>query len=167
MEIAVARPLAPDASRPGDLPLSVKPDIKSFSREELVKQFEAWNEPDYRLTQLLDWLYLKRVATWEAMSNMPKALRERLKEGYQLAFLEMVRKQGTRDETQKFLWRLPDNAFIESVLIPANPALYSEASDRSAWPATCTATAATRWSGPDPATSPIASSPRSPSISSA
>ncbi len=130
MEIAVARPLAPDASRPGDLPLSVKPDIKSFSREELVKQFEAWNEPDYRLTQLLDWLYLKRVATWEAMSNMPKALRERLKEGYQLAFLEMVRKQGTRDETQKFLWRLPDNAFIESVLIPANPALYSEASDR-------------------------------------
>src|SRR5208337_518164 len=32
--------------------------------------------------------------------------------------------------TQKFLWRLRDHSLIESVLIPANPALYSEASDR-------------------------------------
>src|SRR5213078_5073288 len=35
-----------------------------------------------------------------------------------------------RDPTQKFLWRLRDHALIESVLIPANPALYGEASDR-------------------------------------
>src|SRR5206468_10726597 len=39
-------------------------------------------------------------------------------------------KQGARDTTQKFLWKLSDGAFIESVLIPANPALYGEASDR-------------------------------------
>lgn len=108
----------------------MKPDIKSCSREELAKQFEAWSEEEYRLKQLLDWLYLKRAVTWEAMTNMPKVLRERLKESHQLAVLEMVRKQGARDETQKFLWRLPDHALIESVLIPANPALYSEASDR-------------------------------------
>ena len=108
----------------------MKPDIKSFSREELSKQFEAWSEPDYRLAQLLNWLYLKRATTWEAMSNMPKVLREQLRQCYQLAVLETARKQGARDETQKFLWRLPDNAFIESVLIAANPALYSEASDR-------------------------------------
>ena len=44
--------------------------------------------------------------------------------------LQLVRKQGARDTTQKFLWRLADGAFIESVLIPANPALYGEASDR-------------------------------------
>src|SRR5207245_11209356 len=43
---------------------------------------------------------------------------------------ELVRKQGARDTTQKFLWKLADGAFIESVLIPANPALYGEASDR-------------------------------------
>ena len=42
----------------------------------------------------------------------------------------MVRKQGARDTTQKFLWRLEDHSLIESVLIPANPALYSEPSDR-------------------------------------
>src|SRR6202035_5161107 len=37
---------------------------------------------------------------------------------------------GARDTTQKFLWRLADHALIESVLIPANPALYGEPSDR-------------------------------------
>ena len=41
-----------------------------------------------------------------------------------------MRKQGARDTTQKFLWRLSDHSLIESVLIPANPALYGEASDR-------------------------------------
>jgi 23S rRNA (adenine2503-C2)-methyltransferase len=44
--------------------------------------------------------------------------------------LELFRKQGSRDTTQKFLWRLSDGAFVESVLIPANPALYGEPSDR-------------------------------------
>jgi len=49
---------------------------------------------------------------------------------YKLSALELIRKQGARDTTQKFLWRLSDHALIESVLIPANPALYGEASDR-------------------------------------
>jgi 23S rRNA (adenine2503-C2)-methyltransferase len=47
-----------------------------------------------------------------------------------LRSFELVRKQGSRDTTQKFLWRLSDQALIESVLIPANPTLYGEASDR-------------------------------------
>jgi 23S rRNA (adenine2503-C2)-methyltransferase len=47
-----------------------------------------------------------------------------------LQTLELVRKQGSRDTTQKFLWRLSDHSLIESVLIPANPALYGEVSDR-------------------------------------
>jgi 23S rRNA (adenine2503-C2)-methyltransferase len=64
------------------------------------------------------------------MSNLPKALREKLKENFTLQTLELVRKQGSRDTTQKFLWKLSDGAMIESVLIPANPALYGEASDR-------------------------------------
>jgi 23S rRNA (adenine2503-C2)-methyltransferase len=42
----------------------------------------------------------------------------------------LIRKQGSRDTTQKFLWQLSDHSLIESVLIPANPALYGEASDR-------------------------------------
>jgi len=105
-------------------------DVKSLSLEELQAQFEAWGQPRYRAAQLTDWLYARRATSWEAMTNLPRALRERLAQEYSFHTLALVTKQGARDATQKFLWRLPDQALIESVLIPANPALYGEASDR-------------------------------------
>jgi 23S rRNA (adenine2503-C2)-methyltransferase len=108
----------------------VLPDTKSQTREELETQFAAWKQPKYRVAQLLEWLYVHRVTSWEAMTNLPKPLREKLKESFSLQTLELVRKQGAPDTTQKFLWRLHDHSLIESVLIPANPALYGEASDR-------------------------------------
>jgi 23S rRNA (adenine2503-C2)-methyltransferase len=64
------------------------------------------------------------------MTNLPRALRERLHDQYAFSSLELVRQQGAGDTTKKFLWRLADHALIESVLIPANPALYGEPSDR-------------------------------------
>ncbi|MEO6182552.1 MAG: 23S rRNA (adenine(2503)-C(2))-methyltransferase RlmN, partial [Verrucomicrobiota bacterium] len=105
-------------------------DIKSLSMEELQPQFKTWEQPAYRLTQLLDWIYKRRVTSWEEMTNLPKILRELLAKEFSLQSLELVRKQGSRDTTQKFLWKLSDGALIESVLIPATPALYGEASDR-------------------------------------
>ena len=93
-------------------------------------QFQAWDQPAYRVSQLLEWLYVHRVTEWEAMTNLPKALRDKLRTQYSLNTLELVRKQGAADTTQKFLWRLNDHSLIESVLIPANPALYGEPSDR-------------------------------------
>ncbi len=106
------------------------PDIKSQTRAELESRFKAWEQPAFRIDQLLEWLYVHRVTSWDAMTNLPKVLRARLAQEFTLGSLELVRKQGARDTTQKFLWRLPDHALIESVLIPANPALYGEASDR-------------------------------------
>jgi 23S rRNA (adenine2503-C2)-methyltransferase len=105
-------------------------DIKSLTREDLETQFNTWNEPAYRVTQLLDWLYVRRAASWEVMSNLPKSLRDRLRGQFTLQTLELAKKQGSHDTTQKFLWKLADGSFIESVLIPANPALYGDASDR-------------------------------------
>jgi 23S rRNA (adenine2503-C2)-methyltransferase len=105
-------------------------DIKSLTREELEAQFKLWHQPSYRVDQLLNWLYVQRAKSWDAMVNLPKGLREKLHAAFSLQILELARKQGSRDTTQKFLWKLSDGAFIESVLIPANPALYSEASDR-------------------------------------
>ena len=105
-------------------------DIKSLTRDELETRFKAWEQPVYRVGQLLEWLYVHRVATWDAMTNLPRPLREKLGQDFLLQTLELVRKQGARDTTQKFLWRLHDHSLIESVLIPANPALYGDASDR-------------------------------------
>jgi 23S rRNA (adenine2503-C2)-methyltransferase len=105
-------------------------DIKSLAADELQSHFRGWNESTYRVGQLLEWLYVHRVTDWDAMTSLPKALRDRLRATFSLFTSELVRKQGARDTTQKFLWRLADHALIESVLIPANPALYGEASDR-------------------------------------
>ena len=105
-------------------------DIKSLTREELETRFKHWNEPAWRVTQLLDWLYNRRATNWDAMTNLPKPLRAKLAEAFSLDTLELVRKQGAADSTQKLLWRLRDHSLIESVLIPANPALYSDTSDR-------------------------------------
>jgi 23S rRNA (adenine2503-C2)-methyltransferase len=105
-------------------------DIKSRALEELRAQFVIWEQPLYRVEQLLEWLYVHRVTEWEAMSNLPKALLAQLRSHYDLGALELVRKQGARDSTQKFLWRLVDQSLIESVLIPANPTLYGEPGDR-------------------------------------
>jgi 23S rRNA (adenine2503-C2)-methyltransferase len=105
-------------------------DIKSLTAAEIAAQLAAWGAPAYRAKQVLEWLYTRRVARWEGMTSLPKPLRDQLSAAFTLQTLELVRKQGARDATQKFLWRLADGALIESVLIPANPALYGEASDR-------------------------------------
>ncbi len=105
-------------------------DIRSQTLEEIQIQLQTLGEPAYRATQLMDWLYTRRAASWDEMSNLPKVLREKLKGQFTLHLPEIARKQGSRDTTQKFLWKLNDGSFIESVLIPANPNLYGEASDR-------------------------------------
>ena len=105
-------------------------DIKSLTRAELEAQFVGWRQPAYRAAQLLQWLYARRATSWDAMSNLPRPLREKLRQTYSLQTSEPVHKQGSPDSTQKFLWRLRDHSLVESVLIPANPALYGDASDR-------------------------------------
>ena len=101
-----------------------------MTREELASQFQEWEQPAFRVEQLLHWLYERRAEAWEQMTNLPKALREQLQRHYGLRPLALARLQGAPDSTRKFLWKLDDGALIESVLIPANPALYGEPSDR-------------------------------------
>jgi 23S rRNA (adenine2503-C2)-methyltransferase len=108
----------------------VEVDIRSQTREELQSQLALWGQPAYRAGQILEWLYERRAAAWDEMTNLPKALREQLRQTYALGSLELVRRQGAPDTTRKFLWRLADGALVESVLVPASPSLYGEPSDR-------------------------------------
>ena len=119
----------PNQESPLPQPLCL-PDIRNETRTTLAAQFAAWNEPSYRLDQLLNWLYVRRAGSWDSMTNLSKLLRSQLASTWSLGSLGLVRKQGSQDSTQKFLWRLKDGALIESVLIPANPALYGEGADR-------------------------------------
>jgi 23S rRNA (adenine2503-C2)-methyltransferase len=105
-------------------------DIKSLPLDELQEKLRELGEPSYRAGQVADWLYKKRVDAIEQMTDLPRDLRARLEESFRCEHLEVVRVLGARDTTRKFLFCLNDGNLIESVLIPASPALYGEKSDR-------------------------------------
>jgi 23S rRNA (adenine2503-C2)-methyltransferase len=107
-----------------------KPSVKSQTLEELSARVSADGHPAYRAKQIADWLYKKRVTSFDAMTDLPQPLRARLADEFSFTHFETVRVLGSKDTTQKFLFRLADDNLIESVLIPASPALYSEGSDR-------------------------------------
>jgi 23S rRNA (adenine2503-C2)-methyltransferase len=106
------------------------PDIRSLGREDLSRWMKDLGCPDYRTGQVLQWLYSLRVTEWDQMTNIPLTLRRSLSESFTIHVPQLVRVQGSRDTTCKFLWRLADHSMVESVLIPANPALYGDSSDR-------------------------------------
>ncbi len=106
------------------------PSLTGQSPEALATWLKAAGEPAFRAAQILEWVWKKKVTTYEAMSNLPAALRVKLAESYRLTALTHSTTQGSADTTRKFLFRLHDGRYVESVLIPANPALYGEKSDR-------------------------------------
>jgi 23S rRNA (adenine2503-C2)-methyltransferase len=101
-------------------------DIKSLHLDEL----RGIAEPSYRADQITNWLYEKRVNSFAEMTDLPKALRTKLAGNFSFGKIDTLRVLGSKDTTQKFLFRLSDGNLIESVLIPASPALYGSASDR-------------------------------------
>jgi len=87
-------------------------------------------EPAFRAKQVIEWTFTKRAESIEAMSNLSKALRQNLAEKFVTRTMKIATVTGSKDTTRKFLLKLHDGRFVETVLIPANPALYGEASDR-------------------------------------
>jgi 23S rRNA (adenine2503-C2)-methyltransferase len=109
---------------------TTKPSIQSLLLEEITADLVTRNERPYRAKQIVDWIYKKRVTSFDAMSDLPQELRKQLGDRFALGELETVRLLGSADTTRKFLFRLADGNLIESVLIPASPSLYGETSDR-------------------------------------
>jgi 23S rRNA (adenine2503-C2)-methyltransferase len=105
---------------------SPKSDIKSLQFDELL----SIAQPSYRAKQITDWLYKKRVNSFTEMTDLPQVLRAQLAHDFSFDKIEVVRALGSADTTRKFLFRLGDGNLIESVLIPASPALYGSLSDR-------------------------------------
>jgi 23S rRNA (adenine2503-C2)-methyltransferase len=106
------------------------PALTGQPPEALVEWLQAAGQPAFRAAQILDWVWKKRVGSIAEMTNLPAALRDRLAAAFRLGALEHAQTQGAADTTRKFLFRLHDGRYVESVLIPANPALYGETSDR-------------------------------------
>jgi 23S rRNA (adenine2503-C2)-methyltransferase len=109
---------------------AAKRSIHSLLLDEIAAFLATQNERPYRAKQIVDWIYEKRIGSFAEMSDLPQPLRDQLAEEFDFGNLETVRVLGSEDTTRKFLFRLGDGNLIESVLIPASPALYGERSDR-------------------------------------
>ena len=112
------------------VPTAAKRAIHALLLDEIEGHLATINERPYRARQIIDWLYEKRVCSFAEMSDLPQPLRTALANQFAFGQLQTVRVLGSKDTTRKFLFRLEDGNLIESVLIPASPALYGERSDR-------------------------------------
>src|SRR5471030_55555 len=82
-----------------------KTPIKSLTLDELAEKFRALAQPAYRAKQVLQWLYGKRVKSFAEMTDLPAALRDHLTAEFAFDELTPIRKQGSNDTTQKFLFQ--------------------------------------------------------------
>lgn len=95
-----------------------KRDIKSMNREELSVFVAEMGEAPYRAGQLYEWLHKKQARSFEEMTNLPAALRQRLAQTCELVCLRQVDVQISKaDGTRKYLFALADQNVIESVLM--------------------------------------------------
>lgn len=94
-----------------------KPSIYSLQLGELKEWLATHGQQSFRAKQIYDWLYVKRVNSFEEMSNLSKELRKVLEDNFTMTTLKTVVKQESKDGTIKFLFELQDGYTIETVLM--------------------------------------------------
>ena len=93
-------------------------DIKSLTKEELNSEIKALGLPAFRANQIYKWLHKEGVCSFDEMTDLSKQLRETLKEKYFIPFCDIEQKYvSSLDETVKYLFRLYDGEYVESVIM--------------------------------------------------
>lgn len=95
-----------------------KKDIRSYTFEQLNTEMQEIGEKSFRSKQIYSWLHEKLVDSFEEMTNLSKALREKLEQSYEIRKVSMLERQvSALDGTNKFLFELYDGNVVESVLM--------------------------------------------------
>jgi 23S rRNA (adenine2503-C2)-methyltransferase len=110
--------------------MSARPNLFGCGRPELTGLARDLGQPAYRAGQIFRWLYGRRVRSIAEMTDLPRPLRERLQEAYDLRWPEVAERNHSRDESVKYLFHLDSRksdaqpeppvevSNIESVYIP-------------------------------------------------
>jgi len=94
------------------------PDIKELTIYQLIVWLENRNIKPYRAQQILQWIYMRQADTFEVMTDVGKDTRKCLARHFSINRLEKERTETSQDGSKKFLFKLIDGKYIESVLIP-------------------------------------------------
>ena len=93
-----------------------KKELLGLFPDELAGELAEYRLPGFRVKQIFQWLH--RGAGFDGMTNLPKALRETLKERYTDQPVSILEKKVSRlDGTVKLLYALPDGNCVEGVLM--------------------------------------------------
>ncbi len=93
-------------------------DLLSMTFDELSDEFVSLGYPKFRAKQVYEWLHQHLAAEYDEMTNLPKSLREELKEKFPLLNCKIEKKQISKlDKTIKYLFKLYDGDYIESVVM--------------------------------------------------
>ncbi len=90
--------------------------IYGITMQELEMYFTSKNEGKYKATQVFEWLYKKRVESFDDMKNISKKTKEDLKNDFSIEPLEIITIKKDVD-VSKYLFKLSDNQKIEAVLM--------------------------------------------------
>lgn len=99
---------------------SGKTNIRHLSLPELQEYFGSIEEKPFRAKQVYEWLWLKHAASFEAMTNISKDLRNKLEQHFTLPAITVDATQHSNDGTIKSRFRLHDGHLVEGVLIPTD-----------------------------------------------
>ena len=91
-------------------------NIYDYRLEDLKEYFKNINEKEFKATQVYEWLYKKRVKSFDEMTNIKKEVIEKLKQDFSIEPLKILKKQIDTDVC-KYLFELSDNNKIEAVLM--------------------------------------------------
>jgi len=100
--------------------MNQKPNIRSFSLDELTDFFTKNGEKAYRAKQVYEWLWKKNARNFDEMTNLSKELRAFLNNNFSIPHIKIRKFQRSQDGTIKNAVGLQDDLIVESVLIPAN-----------------------------------------------
>ncbi len=96
----------------------MKQDIKSMNYSEIEEVVFSMGEPKFRAKQIYSWLQKNQVVDFDEMTNISKNLREKLKDNYEIYTCTIEKKLvSVYDSTVKYLFKLHDGEYIESVVM--------------------------------------------------
>ncbi len=96
----------------------MKKDIKSLSYAELNSEIVTLGLPSFRSKQIFEWLHKYGVSSFDEMTNISKDLRKKLADIYFISDCEIEQKYVSKiDETVKYLFKLYDGEYVESVIM--------------------------------------------------
>jgi 23S rRNA (adenine2503-C2)-methyltransferase len=98
--------------------MNEKIHLTALSKNELIEFAENLGEPKYRAVQIFKGLHQRRITSFEAMTDLPKALREKLDETATASTLKVESRFVSVDGTRRFLMKTRDNLPVETVFIP-------------------------------------------------